>query len=172
MKCRSAPARSEDLALYLVPELADKTKEDDKVILSALNILYRRMKKAKGPTFTNPDAIKTYLKLKTGGYEHEVFSVAYLDSQNSLIAFEEIFRGTLTQVSVYPREVVKQAIHHNAAGVILSHNHPSGTTQPSRADEALTQTLKSVLAMVDVRVLDHIIVTAEDAFSFAERGLL
>ena len=96
----------------------------------------------------------------------------FLDSQNRLIALEELFRGTLTQTSVYPREVVLRALHHHAAAVVLAHNHPSGTAQPSRADEVLTQTLKASLALVDVRVLDHFIVTREQAVSMAEMGIM
>jgi DNA repair protein RadC len=98
--------------------------------------------------------------------------VLFLDSQNKLLAMEELFRGTLTQTSVYPREVVIRALHHGAAAVVLAHNHPSGSVQPSRADEALTQTLKAALALVDVRVLDHIIVGPGQALSMAETGLI
>ena len=103
---------------------------------------------------------------------HEVFAVVFLDAQNKLLAMEELFRGTLTQTSVYPREVVIRALHHNAAAVVLAHNHPSGTVQPSRADEALTHTLKAALALVDVRVLDHVIVAPGQALSMAEQGLV
>jgi DNA repair protein RadC len=98
--------------------------------------------------------------------------VLFLDAQNRLLTMEELFRGSLTQTSVYPREVVKRALHHHASAVVLAHNHPSGTVQPSRADELLTQTLKAALALVDVRVLDHIIVAQGDALSMAERGLV
>jgi DNA repair protein RadC len=101
-----------------------------------------------------------------------VFAVVFLDVQNRLLAMEEMFQGTLTQTSVYPREVVVRALHHAAAAVVLAHNHPSGTVQPSRADEMLTQTLKSALALVDVRVLDHIIVAPGQALSMAEKGLV
>lgn len=120
----------------------------------------------------SPDAVKHYLQLHLGSRPHEVFAVLFLDAQNRLLAMEEIFRGTLTQTSVYPREVVLRALHHQAGAVVLSHNHPSGTVQPSRADEALTQTLKAALALVDVRVLDHIIVGHGDALSMAQKGLL
>jgi DNA repair protein RadC len=116
--------------------------------------------------------VKRYLRLQLGGRGHEVFAVLFLDAQHRLIRFEEMFRGTLTQTSVYPREVVKRALELQASAVILAHNHPSGATEPSRADELLTQTLKSALALVDVRVLDHLVVGAADALSFAERGLL
>jgi DNA repair protein RadC len=122
--------------------------------------------------FADPQAVKHYLQLHLAAKGHEVFAVLFLDSQNKLLAMEELFRGTLTQTSVYPREVVIRALHHQAAAVVLAHNHPSGTVQPSRADEALTQTLKAALALVDVRVLDHIIVGHGQALSMAETGLL
>lgn len=122
--------------------------------------------------FSTPDAVKHYLQLHLAQRGHEVFAVLFLDSQNRLLALEELFRGTLTQTSVYPREVVLHALRHQAAAVVLAHNHPSGTVQPSRADEALTQTLKAALALVDVRVLDHVIVGPGQALSMAEKGLL
>ena len=122
--------------------------------------------------FADPDTIKHYLKLHLAARGHEVFAVIFLDVQNRLLAMEEMFRGTLTQTSVYPREVVLRALHHQAAAVVLAHNHPSGTVEPSRADEALTQTLKAALALIDVRVLDHIIVGPGQALSMAEKGLL
>ena len=124
------------------------------------------------PLFNTPQTVRDYLQLQLGGLHHEVFAVLFLDSQHRLIALEEMFRGTLTQTSVYPREVVKQALTLNASSVVLAHNHPSGTAQPSRADEALTQTLKAALALVDVRVLDHFVVTASQAVSMAELGLV
>jgi len=124
------------------------------------------------PLFDSPKAVREYLQLQLGARTHEVFAVLFLDSQNRLIAFEELFRGTLTQTSVYPREVVLRALHHHAAAVVLAHNHPSGTSQPSRADEALTQSLKAALALVDVRVLDHFIVTRDAAVSMAELGMV
>ncbi len=124
------------------------------------------------PLFNTPQAVRDYLQLQLGGLHHEVFAVLFLDSQHRLIALEEMFRGTLTQTSVYPREVVKHALTLNASSVVLAHNHPSGTAQPSRADEALTHTLKAALALVDVRVLDHFVVTASQAVSMAELGLV
>lgn len=124
------------------------------------------------PVFTAPQMVKDYLRLTLGPLPHEVFSVLFLDAQHRLLACEELFRGTLTQTSVYPREVVKGALAHNAAAVILAHNHPSGVLEPSRADEILTQTLTSSLALVDVRVLDHFVVGRGGILSFAERGLL
>jgi DNA repair protein RadC len=124
------------------------------------------------PVFDMPERVKDYLRLQLGGRPHEVFAVLFLDAQNKLLRMEEMFRGTLTQTSVYPREVVKRALSLNAAAVVFAHNHPSGAAEPSRADEYLTQTLKSALALVDVRVLDHLVVGHADVVSFAERGLL
>jgi DNA repair protein RadC len=124
------------------------------------------------PLFDSTTRVKEYLRLQIGGRQHEVFVVLFLDAQNRLIRLEELFRGTLTQTSVYPREVVKRALELNAAAVVLAHNHPSGAAEPSRADEFLTQTLKSALGLIDVRVLDHLVVTRSEAVSFAERGLL
>ncbi len=118
------------------------------------------------------DTVMHYAQLQLGHLAHEVFAVLFLDNQHRLIALEELFRGTLTQTSVYPREVVQRALHHHAAAVVLAHNHPSGQVQPSRADEALTQTLKSALALVDVRVLDHVIVSQGRALSMAQQGML
>jgi len=122
--------------------------------------------------FDSPDAVGHFLQLHLAAKGHEVFAVLFLDSQHRLIALEELFRGTLTQTSVYPREVVLRALHHQAAAVVLAHNHPSGSVAPSRADETLTQTLKAALALVDVRVLDHVIVAPGQALSMAEKGLV
>lgn len=120
-----------------------------------------------------PGAVRDWLRLRLAALPHEVFMVLLLDAQNRLLHAEELFRGTLTQTSVYPREVVKLALAHNASAVILAHNHPSGTREPSRADEALTTALKGALALVDVRVLDHFIVAGMQLpLSFAERGLI
>lgn len=121
---------------------------------------------------TSPQQVRDYLCLKLGGMTREVFVVLFLDAQNRVMAQEELFAGTLTQTSVYPREVVKRALHHNSAAVIFAHNHPSGVAEPSRADELLTKALKDALALVDVRVLDHFVIAGNVALSFAERGLL
>ncbi len=123
--------------------------------------------------FSSPAAVRDYLRLHLAGLSYEVFFALWLDSQHRLLAAEELFRGTLSQTSVYPREVVKKALAHNAAAVVFAHNHPSGVAEPSSADEALTANLKQTLALVDVRVLDHFIVAGQSGpLSFAERGLL
>jgi DNA repair protein RadC len=124
------------------------------------------------PVFDSPGRVKDYLALHLGGRTQEVFAVLFLDGQHKLIRLEEMFQGTLTQTSVYPREVVKRALTLNAGAVVLAHNHPSGLAEPSRADEYLTQTLKSALQLVDVRVLDHIVVGQGQTVSLAVRGLL
>ena len=121
---------------------------------------------------SSPQAVRDYLRLRLQGKQHEVFVAVFLDAQNRVLDVEDLFRGTLTQTSVFPREIVKRALHHNAAAIIFAHNHPSGVAEPSRADEALTQTLKHTLALVDVKVLDHFVVGGDSAMSFAERGLL
>ena len=124
------------------------------------------------PVFDSPGRVKDYLGLQLGGRPQEVFAVLFLDGQHRLLRLEEMFHGTLTQTSVYPREVLRRAMALNAAAVVLAHNHPSGVAEPSRADEYLTQTLKTALQMIDVRVLDHIIVGQGQVVSLAERGLL
>lgn len=124
------------------------------------------------PLFDSPQAVRQYLQLQIGARPHEVFAVLFLDSQHRLIVLEEMFRGTLAQTSVYPREVVSRALTLGAAAVVFAHNHPSGSTQPSKADAALTQTLKNALSLIDVRVLDHFVVTATQALSMAEAGLI
>lgn len=144
---------------------------DDDVIRMAVSILSHRFK-LKRPSLNSPSAVRDYLKLTLSNKEHEVFVCAFLDAQNRVIAVDELFRGTLTQTSVYPREVVKAALYHNAGAIIFAHNHPSGVAEPSYADETLTQALKQALALIDVRVLDHFIVADGSVLSFAERGLL
>ncbi len=127
---------------------------------------------AEPTSLSSPQAVKDYLRLSLGNLQHEVFVVLFMDARNRLLAADQMFQGTLTQTSVYPREVVKRALTHNAAAVILAHNHPSGASEPSQADRYLTESLKQALALVDVQVLDHIIVAGRSAHSFAERGLL
>mgnify|MGYP001462715566 CR=1 FL=1 len=124
------------------------------------------------PLFDSPSTVMDYLRLHMGHLPYEVFSVLFLDSQHQLVAMEDLFRGTLTQTAVYPREVVIRALHHHAAAVVLAHNHPSGVPEPSNADQSLTQQLKQTLALVDVRVLDHIVVTLGRCTSMAERGMV
>jgi len=124
------------------------------------------------PTLSSPEAVRDYLRLSLHDRAHEVFACVFLVSQHRVIACDELFRGTLVQTSVYPREVVKAALAHNAAAVILAHNHPSGLAEPSRADELLTHSLKQALALVDIRTLDHFIVAGSQLVSFAESGLI
>ena len=142
----------------------------DPIVEQALSILSCQVREANA--LASPDAARDFVRLQLGDRPHEIFAVLFLDVQNRVIEFKEMFRGTLTQTSVYPREVVIEALACQAAAVILAHNHPSGTTTPSRADEALTSTLKQALALVDVRVLDHFVVTRSAVLSFAEKGLL
>jgi DNA repair protein RadC len=143
---------------------------DDATIEDALRILSYRIKKPE-TYITSPSDVKSYLRLKLSEVEHEVFGVLFLDTRHGVIKYEEMFRGTIDGASVYPREVVKAALANNAAAVIFAHNHPSGISEPSKADEAITRKLKEALALVDVRVLDHLIV-GEDITSMAERGCL
>jgi len=142
------------------------------VIYQALTILERRLRRP-GESLSSPRAVREYLTLRMAEMERECFAVMFLDAQNRLIEFAALFYGSLSQTSVHPREVVKMALAYNAAGVIFSHNHPSGVAEPSRDDELLTQGLKAALALVDVKVLDHFIVAgAAEPLSFAEKGLL
>jgi len=149
---------------------------DAKIALmqAALELARRALKEdlASRDALNSPQAVRDYLRLALSGLEHEVFVVMMLDAQHRMIALEELFRGTLTQTSVYPREVVKSALKHNAAAVIFAHNHPSGAAEPSHSDELLTRSLKTALALVDIQTLDHFIIAGSKALSFAERGLL
>ncbi|NYT80324.1 DNA repair protein RadC [Alcaligenaceae bacterium] len=129
-------------------------------------------KMVRGTAFTSPAVVKEYLTAKLAGFDVEVFAVLFLDSRHRLIEYVEMFQGSLNQASVYPREVVKAALQRHAAAVIVAHNHPSGSPEPSEADKALTTHLKKALALLDVRTLDHIIVAGQETVSFAERGLL
>jgi DNA repair protein RadC len=154
-----------------VPGLGQaKAAQVQAVIELARRVLHEEVRR--DTVLGSPGKVRDYLRLTLGGRPHEVFVALYLDAQNRLLACDELFRGTLTQTSVYPREVVKQALRHNAAGVIFAHNHPSGVAEPSRADELLTASLKQALGLVEVRVLDHLIVAGNATVSFAERGLI
>ncbi len=143
---------------------------DEQIIQRALELLASQLHR--GDVLSSPTTVRDYLRLHLGRREHEVFVVILLDSQNRVLDVLDLFRGTLTQTSVYPREVVKVALAANAGGVIFAHNHPSGLSEPSRADELLTHILKQALALVDIKVLDHIVVGAGSSISFAERGLI
>lgn len=161
----------ERAALYVVgPSFDLVTQAQDATIRDALAILAGRLKA--GPIMDGPQVVKDYLVLWLAPAEYEQFAVLFLDVQHRIIDKRIMFTGTLTQTSVYPREVVKAALKVNAGAVILAHNHPSGNAEPSRADECLTNTLKSALALVDVRVLDHVVVSATGTCSMAQRGLL
>lgn len=143
-------------------------------LLAVMELARRAMAQrlAERPAFETPDAVAQYLQLHLAHKPHEVFAVLFLDTRHHLLAMEELFRGTLAQTSVYPREVVQRALHHGAAAVVLAHNHPSGDVQPSRADLALTESLRAALALLDVRVLDHVIVGPGRFLSMAQQGLL
>lgn len=130
------------------------------------------LKTQRGEAFTSPELVKEYLVTKLAGFEHEVFAALFLDAKHQLIQYVEMFRGSIDSASVYPREVVKEALHHNAAAVIFAHNHPSGNPEPSQADKTLTQRLKEALMLVEVRSLDHIVVGGRQTVSFAELGLI
>ncbi|UUX95401.1 RadC family protein [Aquabacterium sp. J223] len=163
------PASSVDL---LVRE-ADgqyRAASADELLQQARQVLSNKV--CRGTTMNSPQVVKDYLRLEIGLLEHEVFCVLFLDAQHRVIELKPMFRGTVSQTYVYPREVVKESLRLNAAAVIFAHNHPSGSAEQSRADELLTQTLKTTLTLVDVRVLDHFVVTASDVVSFAERGLI
>lgn len=158
--------RTEDAGRGRDPDLSG-----EELVQAAIQYLEQRFKK-EGPIMTSPGDVKDYLRLHIASREHEVFAALFLDNRHRLIAYEEMFRGTIDGASVYPREVVKTVLRHNAQAVILAHNHPSGNPEESQADIAITQRLKNALAMIDVRVLDHMIVTPAGVASFAEKGLL
>lgn len=168
---------SENVATYalpvarLRPRPSDMSRED-RLIERARKVLERRLQTAR-TVVDSPDVIRHFLTFELAGEGREVFYVIFLNSQNGVIAFEPLFVGTLMETSVHPREVIRRCLELGAGAVILAHNHPSGTGEPSRADRLLTDTLKTALALVDVRVLDHFIVAgAAWPTSFAERGLL
>jgi len=126
----------------------------------------------RGDVLTSPEATRAYLSQQLRHYQHEVFACLFLDNQHHILEFEELFRGTIDSASVYPREVVKKALAHNAAAVIFAHNHPSGISEPSQADKLITAKLKQALALIEIRVLDHFIIGDGMPYSFAENGLL
>lgn len=163
-----SPATAERAA-YFSHELAALSAEEAATVESALSIVNRRVI---GAAITSPSDLRDFLRLHLGPLEHEEFAIVFLDAQNRVIAFEKLFRGTIRQTSVHPREVLKRALAVNASAVILAHNHPSGSPEPSRADERLTDALKQALALVDVSVLDHVVVTTGACVSFSELGLL
>lgn len=164
--------QADDAALEEVHGLDDRGSRAALVaILELAKRAIREQLKARD-AFNSPESVKQYLQLHLARRANEAFAVLFLDAQNRMIGMDVMFNGSLTQTSVYPREIVREALHRHAAAVVLAHNHPSGTVQPSRADEALTQTIKSALALVDVRVLDHVIVAPGLSLSMAERGLL
>lgn len=153
---------------------ADGNPEPPERCLVARELVKRWLEEelGRGPILSSPTAVRDFLRIHFANQQYESFVTLYLDAQHRLIAPEESFRGTLTQTSIYPREIVRAALKHNAAAVIFSHNHPSGVAEPSLADEALTNALKQALSLVDVRVLDHFVVASSSVLSFAERGLL
>ncbi|WP_431033344.1 RadC family protein [Pseudomonas yamanorum] len=160
------------LTLIETPDFeVDRIAEENRVIDEALHILDRRLF-TRGPDLTSPDAVASFLKLHLAQQEHEVFGVILLDAKHRVLAFEILFHGSIDGASVYPRQVVKRSMAHNAAGAIFVHNHPSGCTEPSQADRLLTTRLKEALALIEVRVLDHFIVGEGRPLSFAEHGLL
>jgi DNA repair protein RadC len=140
------------------------------IVKAALSASDRQLRR--GPALSNPRVVREYLQLRYSMLEHEIFAVIFVDTRNRVIAVEEMFRGTIDGASVHPREVAKAALKHNAAAVILCHNHPSGVPEPSQADELITRRLKEALALLEVRVLDHLVIGIDFVESFAERGLL
>ena len=160
------------VASLLVRDVAGSYRpaEPAEVLQAALRVLADQLRGSE--MLSSPQLVRDFLRIKLGTLEHEVFAVIHLDAQHRVIEYVEMFRGTVSQTSVYPREVVKEALARNSAAIVLVHNHPSGFAEPSRADELLTQTLKSALSLVDVRVLDHLIVAGDSVLSMAEKGLM
>ena len=153
------------------PRFTPASQSDDWIIRQAIALLEQRVFKA-GPLLDQPQAVKDYLRLKLVAEPNEVFAIVFMNSQHRVLAYEPMFKGTLDSTAVYPRVVVQRALELNAGAVIFSHQHPSGCTEPSSADRVLTDRLKAALALIDVRVLDHIIVGQGTPYSFAESGLL
>ena len=142
----------------------------EEIISAARTALARRVRR--GTEMNSPHVVRDFLKLKLAGLDHEVFCAIFLDTRHRMIEYREIFRGTIDGATVYPREVVKEALMRNAAAVIFAHNHPSGVAEPSEADRSITNKLAKALALVEIRVLDHLVVAGDSCVSFAERGLL
>ena len=142
----------------------------DQILAAARQVI--DLKNPRGTLFTSPSLVKDYLRTKLASFEHEVFAALFLDSQHRLIEYVELFQGTIDGAEVHPREVVRQALRCNAAAVIVAHNHPSGTTDPSAADRAVTARLKQALALVDIRLLDHVIVSGWASLSLAMKGFI
>src|SRR5437868_11196255 len=163
-------ARESYLAPVPILQSTARRAAEDRLIRRSLEILASRLRD--GPLLTSPGAVRDYLRVLLGERDHEVFVVIFLDAQHRILKCEEMFRGSLTQTSVYPREVVRAALLANAAALIFAHNHPSGVAQPSQSDELLTRNLKEALALIEVKVLDHFVVAGAHAISFADRGLL
>lgn len=157
-----------------IADCTARREREDRTIARALRILEKRAKyDAQRPKVSDPATAREYLRFRLHALEHEEFWCVWLDAGSREIATERLFRGTLTETAVYTREVVKHALKHNASAVILAHNHPSGSMDPSVGDEILTRNLKKALDLIDVRVLDHFIIGAEpEPLSFAERGLI
>jgi DNA repair protein RadC len=156
-----------------MPSTRTVSSEQDRIIANACEILEERLKyrATRGHPIGSPDDVRNLLKLRFAEYEHEVFSALFFDNRHRLIAFEELAQGTIDGAQIYPREIVRAAIRHNAGAVMFCHNHPSGVAEPSSADERITHRLRDALALIDVRVLDHFVV-GDSIVSFAERGLL
>lgn len=163
---------SNDTSNFFTTDASGATRPatTDEILEAARAILARQVRR--GTALSNPRTTRDFLKLRLAGHDHEVFAVLFLDNRHRVIEFVPLFRGTIDGASVYPREVVKEALRRNAAAVILAHNHPSGVAEPSHADELITGRIRDALSLVDIRVLDHFVVTGDAIVSFSERGLL
>ena len=168
----SFQAFSDAASALLVRDVAGQYRpaEAGEVLLAAQQLLASQVRGS--DVMSSPAAVKDFLRARLGNLPHEVFAVVHLDAQNRVVDYVEMFRGTVSQTSVYPREVVRDALMRNSSSLVLVHNHPSGASHPSRADEVLTQTLKQAAALIDVRVLDHFIVAGDSVQSMAECGLI
>lgn len=170
MECHGGKLEDEKPASYTTGSCPSQEEMEDEIIHDALRILEARVRA--GDALSSSNAVKQWVAVKSAGYEHEVFSVLLFNNQHEVIDYVELFRGTIDGAAVYPREVAKLVLEHNAAAVIFTHNHPSGKAEPSQADIAITHKLDNVLKHIEVRVLDHLIVGGQNVVSFAERGLL